>query len=296
MPLNPPSYIGQDVWFSPDTYVNQVPVALWQPAKERGIPADFERELTVYMNGGEDLQFQGGAEASNQQAALNQRLLQQGVITPEQYQQAQEIGGPNAATPSVRGLSSNPALIISNDTGGIENRTGPVPPTFQLSQNFTVQQLTEHPFHARGNGINTYWTTDPWKIGQRGNLGLTPWQLIANAKLLAVNVLDRIKQNFPDFAVNSTIRPIQGNARSQHARFQACDFRRTQGGPAALYETAVWCRDNVPFDQLLLEYGGGGGWVHISYANPPQIGAASKIGTIDLVNNRSYWGQLVRLR
>lgn len=32
MPLNPPSYSGQDVWYSPSVYVNQVPVALWQPA------------------------------------------------------------------------------------------------------------------------------------------------------------------------------------------------------------------------------------------------------------------------
>ena len=32
MPLNPPSYKGQDVWYSPSVYVNQVQVALWQPA------------------------------------------------------------------------------------------------------------------------------------------------------------------------------------------------------------------------------------------------------------------------
>ena len=31
MPLNPPSYRGQDVWYSPNVYVNKVPVALWQP-------------------------------------------------------------------------------------------------------------------------------------------------------------------------------------------------------------------------------------------------------------------------
>lgn len=31
MPLNPPSYKGQDVWYSPNVYVNKVPVALWQP-------------------------------------------------------------------------------------------------------------------------------------------------------------------------------------------------------------------------------------------------------------------------
>lgn len=32
MPLNPPSFTGQDVWYSPSVFVNQVPVALWQPA------------------------------------------------------------------------------------------------------------------------------------------------------------------------------------------------------------------------------------------------------------------------
>ena len=32
MPLNPPSYSGQDVWYSPSVYINQVQAALWQPA------------------------------------------------------------------------------------------------------------------------------------------------------------------------------------------------------------------------------------------------------------------------
>lgn len=31
MPLNPPSYIGQDVWYSRNVFVNKVQVALWQP-------------------------------------------------------------------------------------------------------------------------------------------------------------------------------------------------------------------------------------------------------------------------
>ena len=33
MPLNPPSYNGQDVWYSPNVYANMVPIALWQPPK-----------------------------------------------------------------------------------------------------------------------------------------------------------------------------------------------------------------------------------------------------------------------
>jgi len=31
MPLNPPSYLGQDVWYSPNVYINKVPAALWKP-------------------------------------------------------------------------------------------------------------------------------------------------------------------------------------------------------------------------------------------------------------------------
>ena len=33
MPLNPPSYNGQDVWYSPNVYANMVPIALWRPPK-----------------------------------------------------------------------------------------------------------------------------------------------------------------------------------------------------------------------------------------------------------------------
>jgi len=31
MPLNPPAYLGQDVWYSPNVYANMSPVALWKP-------------------------------------------------------------------------------------------------------------------------------------------------------------------------------------------------------------------------------------------------------------------------
>ena len=33
MPLNPPSFSGQDVWYSPNVFINKVQTALWQPAQ-----------------------------------------------------------------------------------------------------------------------------------------------------------------------------------------------------------------------------------------------------------------------
>jgi hypothetical protein len=40
IPLNPPSWKGQDVFHSPDVYVNQVPVALWQSPRSNNINSD----------------------------------------------------------------------------------------------------------------------------------------------------------------------------------------------------------------------------------------------------------------
>ena len=41
MPLNPPSYSGQDVWYSPNVFVNKVQTALWQPAQPMDSALNF---------------------------------------------------------------------------------------------------------------------------------------------------------------------------------------------------------------------------------------------------------------
>ena len=91
MPLNPPSYIGHDVWYSPDVYVNQVPVALWQPPQSRGIPENVKAALTAYTDG-ESLLFQSDpAQASLQTAALNQKLVAAGIVKQEDLDAAAKI-------------------------------------------------------------------------------------------------------------------------------------------------------------------------------------------------------------
>ena len=51
MPLNPPSYSGQDVWYSPDVYINQVQAALWQPPQSRAIPENMQAKMQAYIQG-----------------------------------------------------------------------------------------------------------------------------------------------------------------------------------------------------------------------------------------------------
>jgi len=111
-----------------------------------------------------------------------------------------------------------------------------------------------------------------------GQHGLTAKQLAENLRYLALNVLEPVRKQFLDkgFAVNSVIRP-SGNPHSlkdrisQHELGMAADisFRQIRGQSndrEQFFEIAKWIKDNILFDQLILEYRNGGSvWIHISF-------------------------------
>lgn len=275
MPLNPPSYLGHDVWYSPDVYVNRVPVALWQPPQIRMAAEQITPALILSIEG-EDIQFQdNGTQANNQANAYAQQLVKSGVITQEAYDRMKNAK-PNGSEAS-QSLGDRNTKITSKDTGGAEYQTL-FPPNYQMSQEFTLGELVQ----------TTDKNPDHWylneKIGTFGTGGLKPGQLVANGKLLAANCLDPIKRQFPDFWTFSTIRAATNS--SQHGKFQACDFSRRSLGFKSNYDTACWIlKSTIPFDQLILEYGYGGSWVHISYADPPTITGPRKVMTAHQAGN-----------
>ena len=60
----------------------------------------------------------------------------------------------------------------------------------------------------------------------------------------------------------------EGSDQAQHGNGQACDMQFKGVQMSDYYDIALWIRDNVPYDQLLLEYKTGGSglpWIHISY-------------------------------
>jgi predicted chitinase len=102
--------------------------------------------------------------------------------------------------------------------------------------------------------------------------GLTHSQLLDNLRGLCVNVLDPIKARYPNANYTSCLRfdiPKGGAGKSQHLTGLAVDFQ--VGSVGNLYDVALWIRDNVAYDQLLLEYwnnnGRFTGWLHCSF-NP----------------------------
>ena len=92
-------------------------------------------------------------------------------------------------------------------------------------------------------------------------------------KTICENILEPIRENYGiPFSPNSGYRsPKLNNAlgsshKSQHLKGQAVDIEIPS---IDNYELAQWIRNNLNFDQLILEFYNGepsSGWVHISFA------------------------------
>ena len=94
-----------------------------------------------------------------------------------------------------------------------------------------------------------------------------------NLRLLCERVLQPIRDHFDDVVSISSgfrdpilSRKIGSSEKSQHCRGQAADFE-IFGTPNN--EVSDWIKENLMFDQLILEYFEPGqpnsGWVHVSY-------------------------------
>lgn len=129
-----------------------------------------------------------------------------------------------------------------------------VPMSFKLSPNFTVGKL-------QINGIKKI-------VSQQG---LTIPQIVGNMRNLALNVLEPIHKLYPGFTISSCFRqvgnPPWGSKTSQHFLGEAVDI---QFGVGQVYDIAVALKNQIPFDQMILEYTTQNGkinkgWIHISF-------------------------------
>lgn len=97
--------------------------------------------------------------------------------------------------------------------------------------------------------------------------GLSVSEIVCNLKFVATNTLDKIKEKYPSVLVTSGFR--HGSGTSQHERGEAVDIQFQNTTKEEYYDIAVWIKDNVVFDQMILEYknfGSGLPWIHITYA------------------------------
>jgi len=95
---------------------------------------------------------------------------------------------------------------------------------------------------------------------------------IENMELLAEKVFEPLREWVEaPIRVNSMFRSLELNSalkgapRSSHMKGQAFDIT-SMGGKTNL-EMFHYIKDNLPFDQLIWEYGAEPKWLHVSYVN-----------------------------
>lgn len=123
----------------------------------------------------------------------------------------------------------------------------------KLTKNFRLSEFT------RSTTANKY------------NIDNTPTQEhLLSIQALASVVLQKIRDRFGSVTITSGYRgvllnsTIGGSSTSQHKYGEAADF--VIDGED-LYDVAMWIKDNLEFDQLILEVNKKGSrWVHVSYS------------------------------
>ncbi|MHA1816200.1 MAG: hypothetical protein ACTSX1_09360 [Candidatus Heimdallarchaeaceae archaeon] len=196
--------------------------------------------------------------------------------TPEEIIRSAELDASPTTTEEIDATS-----VPNIDQLGVdcEDVTSRPPDDYELSPNFTLGDLSSQAVLSL--------------TPIREQLGLTYADLVCNHKGWAVNVGEPLSTQFgrDNMLITSGFRA--GNQTSQHNKSQAADIQYPLLTNTQVFNIAVWIKENVSYDQMILEYGGQKPWVHLSFnraGNRPSS-APNKFGT--RVSPGNYvWGQL----
>jgi hypothetical protein len=143
----------------------------------------------------------------------------------------------------------------------------PPPDNFQLSTNFTLGDLSSQTVIS--------------KKAVKAQHGLSVVDMVCNLQGWAEHIGEPLATTYGrgEMIITSGFRT--GNGSSQHERGQATDIQFPNMSNTEVYNVAQFIRNTLPFDQLILEYGGNRPWIHSSFnraGNRPVV-ASNKFGT-----------------
>jgi hypothetical protein len=189
-------------------------------------------------------------------------------------------------------LDSSPTTVHQTDATSVpnvdqldvlcEDLTARPPDNYELTPNFTLGDLSSQAILSL--------------TPIREQLGLTFADLVCNHRGWAENIGEPVSAQFGRDNILITSGFRAGNSTSQHNKSQAADIQFPLLTNQQVYDIAVWIKDNVAYDQLILEYGGNRPWIHSSYnraGNRPSS-AGNKFGTRVAPGNYQ-WGVLLNM-
>jgi len=178
--------------------------------------------------------------------------LDPGIV--QRTESAQSTAVDNKPGSTLQGAIQNCGQIHSMSTFPLDLRVSKYFTLDNLLRKWTDGQLIQ--FNGHRPTANKGWRID---------------EIVCNLSLLAQNVLDPLRDQYPDFRVTNTFR--EGAGQAQHGNGQAADVIFADRARPLTYQRAQWMRDNLPYDQILIEYRDAvangkpyiQNWVHISF-------------------------------
>lgn len=181
--------------------------------------------------------------------AIVSQAIEDGLVTEEELrQQPEETDRDETPAPD------KPFIIPG--CGDVFGQTEFVS-SFRLSRNFTLGLLSSNAAVS--------------KFAVQPQHGLSKAEIVCNLKAVAEQVLEPIKAKYPNMLVTSGFRTpghSRANGISQHERGMAVDIQFPGTAAEQYYEIAKWIKENVAYDQMLLEYKTYGSrmpWIHLSF-------------------------------
>jgi hypothetical protein len=257
MPFIPGTGRISDVYHSPNVYANFVNVALWNDAQgpEAAVLAAIDAPNYVFESIGQEA-TEGESSAVNSVEAAQKKLVSQGLLSQDDLDKGAKAGNnPNASDPApgvlTTGTDTGAATVAANIDATVLYTDG--------TTTITVGSVTKTP--------GVVFPYDVATIAPQN--GIAVQEVCDNLKALITNIWVPLKAQFPDAFITCSFRKGGvGSPTSQHPRGMAMDIQYSKASKADYYTRAIWIRDNLPYDQFLLEYKTTGTkkpWHHISF-------------------------------
>ena len=245
----------QEPLYNPfNVYANGVEIALYNAAT---VPGTFTDTAVPRVTVTVALQNVDGDDDNNAGKVEADKFLAEGRITTEEHKKITTSVSPKTSGigPSPPVASRTSAPVPGNITfATVLTPNGTTLGTMIKNVSFprTIQQLADHNSTVSG-----------------------AQNVVNNLAALALNAYEPIKAKYPNATITNSFRQgkVEGGQkipdRGQHGSGQAVDLQ-FRGVPAYSYiDIAKWIEQNIPYDQLLLEYRVGETvWIHVSFAAP----------------------------
>ena len=239
----------QEPLYNPfNVFANGVEIALYDAAT---VPGTFTATTVPKVTVTAAVQNVEGDDDNTAGKAEADKFLKEGRITAEEHKTITTT--PQPKTDGVKPTAAKAAEPFT-----------PVPATITMDMVLTPKGTTL----AQMIKNVTFPRTIP-QLAQHSPLVAGPQAVVNNLAALAQNCIEPIKAKYPNTLITNSYRHGASIGGGQHGTGQACDLQ-FRGVPAHSYiDIAKWIEQNIPYDQLLLEYlPSKTVWVHMSFALP----------------------------